>query len=211
MYILAGIEYKTKIATTKAIQQKIKDNDICIINPEHNDYIFFDNLINLHEYADDKIGCGIKHFEIRKNVLNYKERSIFIIRHDNTECIFSFHKCLGKKFNDLLIAMREAISPFTMEYKKCNKLICINCNNEKLNYSDYHVDHNSIPFSTITKNYLKETKKIIPNLFDKDKKSYLCTFKNEDDEFKEDWINYHNSKADYQILCNKCNIKKSNN
>jgi hypothetical protein len=210
MYSLGGIIYKTKIAATTKIQEIIKFNDISIINKEHSDYIVLNDLICLHEYSDDKIGCGIDYFEIRVNALNHKLRSIFLIRLDGTEIIFSFHTCLGKKSNDLQTAMREAISPFTMEYKKNNNLICCLCKIEKLSYTEYHVDHMTLPFSTISKEFLKITKCKIPMTFDKEPKTHLSTFKNEDIELKHNWIAYHNSKVDYQILCNVCNIRKSN-
>jgi 5-methylcytosine-specific restriction endonuclease McrA len=210
MFILNNQIFKTKVATQKAIQEKIKLLDICVIDKTHKDYYFFEDLISYHEWKEEKIGCGIKAFKITYNPYNRNERTVYIIRVDNTEIDFSYKKCLGIKKNELTEAMRNSISSYTIEEKKKNKLECNYCKIINLTNSEYHLDHKTIPFSTIKDNFLKETTLEIPKVFDKDKIYLTAIFKDNDIKFKEAWINYHNLIADYQILCKTCNIKKSN-
>lgn len=208
MFILNGITYKTKDATKKAIQQKIKELDLCIINQQHKDFLFFKDLIELHENRNIKIGCGLKQFHIRRNPMSYNERTLFIERTDDTEDSWSYKACLNIKQNDLTAALRSAIGQFTTTYKnQVQKLFCAYCNT---NIGPFHVDHKTIPFSKIKDDYLKNTKIKIPNTFTKEPTYFNVIFKDEDKTFVEEWIEYHNSKADYQILCHTCNIKKSN-
>lgn len=210
MFILNGITYKTKIATKKAIQQKIKDLDLVVINQEHNDFKFFSDLIELHENRHIKVGCGIKQFHIRRNRLNYNERTLFVERIDGTEDSWSYKACLSIKQNDLTAALRTSIGQFTTIYKmkmSLSNLTCCYCNTS---YGSFHVDHKTIPFSKIKDDFLKSIKIPIPNTFKKDSIYFNVSFLDSDREFMDAWITYHNSIADYQILCANCNQKKSN-
>lgn len=208
MFILNGITYKTKDATKKAIQQKIKDLDLIVINQEHKDFKFFSDLLELHENRHIKIGCGIKQFHIRRNRMSYNERTLFVERIDGTEDTWSYKACLSIKQNDLTAALRSSIGQFTTMYKmSLPKLCCCYCNT----YSgSFHVDHKTIPFSKIKDDFLKSVKLTIPNTFQKDSIFFNVMFLDSHREFMDAWIAYHNSRADYQILCATCNQEKSN-
>ena len=136
-------------------------------------------------------------------------------RLDNTECDFSWLKCCNKRKqsnkDSLKRAMREAIKEETINYKKNNELICNECKNNTLNYEDYHVDHNSISFQELSDYFIKETKYKTPESFDYCNISKLIKFKEDDVKFKKSWIKFHYNNMELQILCKKCNLKKSNN
>lgn len=209
MFILNGITFKTKDTTKKAIQQKIKDLDLIVINQEHKDFKFFFDLIELHENRHIKIGCGIKQFHIRRNRMSYNERTLWVERTDGTEDTWSYKACLSIKQNDLTAALRSAIGNYTFQYKlTISDLCCVYCNT----YSGpFHVDHKTIPFSKIKDDFLKSVKLTIPNTFQKDSIFFNVMFLDSNREFMDAWIAYHNSRADYQILCATCNQDKSNN
>ena len=208
MYILNGQTYKTKVATKKAIQSKIKELNLCSINPDHIDFIFFSDLIYLHENKETKIGIGLKQFHIRHNAMNFNERTLYIERIDGTEDSWSYKACLNIKQNDLTAALRSAIESDIDLYKSSAKRECHYCNTL---LGPFHADHKTIPFSKIKDDFLKITKKEIPKIFGKDNIKFNVIFLETDKEFKKEWFLYHQSKADYQILCATCNIKKSNN
>lgn len=208
MYILNGTTYKTKIATQKAIQSKIKELNLCLIDETHIDFIFFSDLISLHENREKKIGVGLKQFHIRHNAINYNERTLFIERIDGTEDSWSYKACLNIKQNDLTAALRSSIESDIVFYKNSAKRECHYCNTL---LGPFHADHKSIPFSKIKDDFLNTTKKPHPKKFGKDNIKFNVIFLDIDKEFEKEWFLYHQSKADYQILCATCNIKKSNN
>jgi hypothetical protein len=109
---------------------------------------------------------------------------------------------------NLTIAMRQAIKDVVINYKRNNELMCNNCNVKNELYEDYHVDHNIIPFKTIKNDFLQQTTLEIPTYFDDCEYSNQPIFKEEDYDFKNEWINYHNTNCHLQILCRHCNLTK---
>ncbi len=124
------------------------------------------------------------------------------------ESSWSYKACLNIKQNDLTAALRSSISSQTELYKHFSINKCCYCNTI---YGIFHTDHKTIPFSKIKDDFLKITKKEIPKIFGKDNIKFNVIFLDIDKEFKKEWVLYHQSVADYQILCASCNIKKSNN
>ena len=105
-------------------------------------------------------------------------------------------------------AMRNSIKEQTINYKQSNILKCCLCLITNLEYKNYHVDHKMKPFSVIMEQFLKFNK--FEHLtFDDSSVMNGAIFK-QDEEFKYNWIIYHNQEADYQILCGSCNSKKGN-
>jgi hypothetical protein len=183
---------------------------------------YFINLVNNHYNKDTKIGCGIKYFIIGKNKLKQNQphnRTLTIIRLDNSKEEISWRKCCGieqQKCNSefkLSHTMRNAVSYFTTKFKTSNKLICNICfkTTAELNYYNFTTDHYPISFNTIKNDFLKKclTDGILhPTQFNKCSITNLSMFMIEDDKFKNDWIEYHNSVANYQLLCDICHCKK---
>jgi hypothetical protein len=208
MYILNGISYKTKCATVKAIKNKIQELDLCTISQDHSAFTFFFDLISMHENRFIKIGCGIKQFHIRRNRMNYHERSLWVERIDGTEDTWSYKACLEIKQNDLTAALRSTIAQYTTMFKFTQpELCCCYCNT----YSGpFHVDHKTVPFSKIKDDFLKNVKLSVPKTFQKNSIYFNVMFLDSNRDFIDEWIKYHNSIADYQILCSTCNMEKSN-
>ena len=123
-----------------------------------------------------------------------------IKRLDRTTIDFSWVYCcqfrVKSSMNNLTTAMRQAIAPDTIRFKKSH-----------LDYSEYHVDHNDPPFRTIRDNFINIEKEL-PTTFKDCPKTYLAIFKDEDSEIKNKWIKYHNENCTLQILCRECNIEK---
>ena len=212
-YSIGSISFKTKKACENYTRTKINELGISTINEQHHDYNFFVDLINNHVESDIKIGVGIKQFNIGINPLNKKAYHISITRIDNSEIDFSWIYCCQFKVRTqkeyLIKAMRESISPFTIKFKKQQKsLVCNFCNSKDEEYSDYHVDHDSPSFKELSMHFLNQVKLKQPESFGDCPKTHLTIFHEDDDEFKNEWINYHNSNCRFQILCQKCNLKK---
>ena len=179
---------------------------------DHTYFSFFVNLIQNHPECDDKKGIGIDYFYIQPNPLVSKYYQTMIKRLDGSETDFSWVYCCKFKerttSDDLLRAMRESIKYDTIKYKQKNKLICNFCKTENEVYENYHVDHNNPSFQILKDNFLQLTKKQIPLSFGDCKTYKLTIFKDEDEDFKNDWVEYHNNNCNFQILCRDCNLRK---
>jgi hypothetical protein len=175
-------------------------------------YSYFIGLLSNHYDKESKEGVGIKNFMIVENPVDNRKKHLEIVRIDNTTTSFSWVKC--SKFNskvdsklDLEMALRNAVHHHTFDYRKRTKDKCRICKVSGKEV-EYQVDHKKKPFSKIKQDFLKTIDYDLQQDIYSDKKR-LPQLK--DSEYKQQWIEYHNSIAKYQILCRKCNIKKSNN
>jgi len=211
-YKIGDLEFKTKKEVENYTRNIINELNTCIINKDHIYFIFFNNLIKNHPKYDEKIGNGIDYFYIKTNQL-FKNLEMMIKRLDGSEVDFSWIQCckFRQQTNEqyLTKAMREAISNDIITFKQSQiKLICSFCKLDNENYKNYHVDHHNPSFENIKNNFLKSTKKKIQLTFEECKKSNLTIFNDNDKDFKEDWLNFHNKNCNLQILCKNCNLRK---
>jgi len=211
-YFIGELEFKTKKESENYTRNIINKLGCCIINKDHIYFNFFDNLILNHPECDDKKGIGIDYFYIQPNPVDRRYYQTMIKRLDGHEIDFSWVYCCQFKKRtiryDLLRAMRESINYYTNEYKlKQSKIICNFCKIENAPYENYHVDHDNPSFQTLSDNFLQLTKNI-PSSFGDCKKYNLTIFKDEDKDFKNDWVDYHNKNCNFQILCRDCNLRK---
>jgi hypothetical protein len=207
MYILNNISFKNKTQAQAYAKKYITDEIpfFIIINLDTPNGIFLTELLSYHPNAIEKIGCGIKAFVKRKHMSEY---ILIILRTDGSEESFSYKYCCGQVFDDMATAMRSAIMPYTIEYKNTQPHKCNLCGIVPF-FSQLHVDHKTIPFSVIKDIFLKKNNLVLPKSFSKNDLKMKC-FKPEDKALEDSWIAYHNKIADYQMLCQQCNIKKGN-
>jgi len=213
-YFIGELEFKTKKESENYTRDIINNLGCCIISKDHIYFSFFDNLILNHPECNDKKGIGIDYFYIELNPINKRYYQTMIKRLDGSKIDFSWVYCCQFKIrttsDDLLRAMREAIHYYTNEYKqKQGKLICNFCKTENEPNENYHVDHDNPSFKILKDNFLQLTEKQIPVSFGDCKNYYLTIFKDEDKDFKNDWIEYHNKNCNFQILCKSCNLRKN--
>lgn len=207
-YTIHNQYFSTKEAIKIEAQKRIKRLRNMIINDTNHkdDFCFFRSLFERHHHAEHKIGPGIKCIHFRPNLKFPCSTSIYIERNDDTEIIISYKKCISKPtaFSELSAAMRAATEPFTREFREvCEYDTCTFCDS-KYRLEVDHID----PFHGIRDEYLNTTTNVHPTKFNRDHNDFK-TFREEDREFKDQWITFHNSKANYQLLCASCNRKKS--
>ncbi len=166
-------------------------------------------ILKRHPEYDSKTQnmCNIK---ITNDILNTNALKVLILNTDNTEMDISW-KCAitgkpkGNK-NDLMSAMRSCLDSQILEYKNTNKNECNFCkSNHKL-----QVDH-ILHFDVIAFNFINIMScNNIPNTFiEKNDGTHRKTFIDDDIEFKNKWIEYHQNNATLRILCQSCNLKRS--
>ena len=220
-YYIGELEFKTKKECENYTRNVINNLGCCIINKDHTLFNFFDNLIKNHPECDAKKGIGIDYFYIQPNSFVKKFYETMIKRLDGSETDFSWVYCCKFKerttSDNLLMSMRTAIKDDIIKYKqKQCKLICNFCKTENEVYENYHVDHHNPSFQTLKDNFLQLTQKQIPSSFGdgfffNGKKYNSTIFKDEDEDFKNSWIDYHNKNCNFQILCRDCNLRKEKN
>ena len=213
IYYIGKLEFKTKKDCVNYTRKIINNLGCCKIDREHEYFNFLDNLIKNHSEYFEKIGSGVDYYYIVSNALNKKYYQTMIKRLDGLNIVFSWvHCCEFKARNinySLNYAMRQAIKDDVIKYKQDQKeLICNFCNVINIPYSEYHVDHDEPPFRVIKDNFLKLNNNISPLLFGKCSETNIPIFKDEDNIFKNEWVEYHNKNSSFQILCKSCNIKK---
>jgi hypothetical protein len=204
--IIDNIEFSSKAKVIEYTRNLLNNIGEKIIYECNDSFNFLNELIQRHPDADEKIGCGISAFQIKRNYCNKKAMETYIIRFDNTSINYSWISCCnGKPKSDkelLLRAMRCSVVDQILEFRKKSILKCVFCG---CNNGDFHVDHVK-PFKDLANIFLNNSE-YIPTKFGKDLKYNQTIFLEDDNSFKMEWVNFHKS-AEYQILCERCNLRK---
>lgn len=208
-YFIGDIGFGTQKAAEDYTRDIIASIGCQKIQTDHKHFKFFVDLIRNHSEMDEKIGCGIKYFQISKNKLNPKYYHTDLIRVDGTTIDFSWKSCAKSKKSDcvenLKSAMREYITDDIWKFKKEANLICCLCNVVNV---EFHVDHNNPSFFELYNSFMEVNELQTPTLFD-DNQFYQAKFRNNDSYFAQSWLKYHRKYAKLQILCAKCNLRKT--
>ena len=180
-------------------------------------YSFLYKLFQRHPFFDFfvKKFVTIKGFQLEENLLNRNAIHMSFVAESDEYVAFSWRKCITpivKSIADrnkerLIEAMREAISPDTMAFKRNATQSCKFCGST----SNLHTDHSDISFKKISTDFLLlcvSSGNAVPVAFECDLGTCMPRFRLEDAEFSRSWYDYHRSIAVYQILCQVCNSKK---
>jgi hypothetical protein len=213
-YKIGDLVFKTKKMAEKYTRDYINNLGCCEIKKGTDSFKFFKKLLKNHSDYKQKKGCGIIKFNIQKNIQNKNSYHMTLKRKDDSEDSFSWIHCckflrenVHKDKDNLNQAYRSAIHYQIYNYKSSATNKCCFCGIDDKDCI-YHVDH-IIPFSKIKDDFLIQNEIPVPNKFDKDIDG-VVTFTDDDYEFNKIWTKYHLRHAKLQILCQKCNIKKSN-
>lgn len=163
------------------------------------EYAFFYALFQRHPEAERKRVSEIVDIFIES--VKGDARLGYVLR-DGTRDTISWNKCLSGKLPPteavLTRAMREAIAPQMLAYKRTQPNRCVLCQS----MLTLTVDHYPTKFRDIRDAFL--VGRSLPTVFAKTSESLDC-FRSEDAQFKSDWIRHHLTYATYRILCYTCN------
>ena len=212
-YYIGNIGFKSKRECQSYARMTINNLGRCKIMKGDDAFEFMYNLIRNHPHFEEKRGSGIDYFYIQRNAMNPKGLETMIKRMDGSDVDFSWVYCCQFKqrteHDELVKSMRSAIKECIMEYKQQQPtLICSYCKKTDENYGNYHVDHEHPSFLVLQTTFLQSVQKPIPSSFTDCPKSHVTQFKEEDEEFRNEWLLFHNSHCNYQILCQTCNLRK---
>lgn len=175
-------------------------------------YTFLCKLLERHPNYEWVARKPIQAFSLEENPIQRGTIHAIIVYSDGECDAFSWNKCItaiqvnkdDKQRKKLIEAMREAISPDTMAFKRDANQSCVLCGSTH----HLHTDHSTISFKTISTDFLLNcvaNNTTIPSSFDWD---IQCRFRQNDGAFAKQWYEYHKGRAVYQILCQTCNCKK---
>jgi hypothetical protein len=211
---IGTLVFSTKKKCEEYTRNLITKLDCCIIDRSHTYFQFFCDLISKRDHYEFhmKTNIPITHFQIAPNPLNANGFQTSVFFSDQSSYVFSWVKCArgaieNSNNQNLTIAFREAISNDIIKFKQSSNLICKLCKDTTQDPFHYHVDHNAIPFRQLRDDFLNHNQLLLPQSFGKND-NCITSFTNENDQFRNDWVTYHNAHCDLQILCATCNIKK---
>lgn len=211
-YEIGGLGFKSKKAIIGHVQRIMKKYGDYRKIPA-SDRSFMIALLQRHQYADQKIGVGVKKMWIQPNGV-YNTRGFWLERVDGTKTDFSFYQCLNPStpLSDFKQACRIAVASSIEEFKEsefgntggvCPVL------GRVMTPDTCHVDHcPPNTFEVIVTDYIREREidvETAPLLEHRDGK---IGNRFTDDGFQEDWVQYHNNKAELRLISAEANLKK---
>lgn len=195
-----------KTMKTNYFKAKLRKGLCKSLKVERNeDFIDFMELFKNHPDYQTKLKDVID-LTIVFNKRNHNFFEINLVKSNGDIEDISYRYCINERCENynLNSALRYTIEPQILEFRKTNILICEFCNSKE----NIHIDH-IILFKILANNFLK-TKKYIPIDFD-DNEYNGCKFKKEDEDFKNEWFDYHKHNAKLRCLCSKCNSQRAKN
>lgn len=153
--------FPTKKAAEDICREILYGYSLGTVISDRGHHEFLSDLLRLHPDTDEKIGQGIGHFEIRRNPVYPKQRTLFVVRTDGAETDFSFLKCLTHttQRKDVLIAMREAVSDQVMAVARAafasgGPVICPVTGDVLPTITHAHVDHAEPTFDVMASTWV---------------------------------------------------------
>ena len=183
--------------------------------PASEHYGTFRSMVHRHPRGAEKyrdfVGVRLVHNVSRYNLVP----ELFLIFPDETTEDISWRKCVLAKetVKDLFTkAMREAINYQIVAYRDAHPVReCSWC------HSKYRVEVDHVrPFKDLMQDFLDTKDALaVPQSFqshsrsEEDKSRINVEFKDEDQQFKNDWVQYHLKHADLRYLCQRCNVGRN--
>lgn len=186
---------------------------------------FAKDLLGFHPRKQKKTQNGVSAIKVdRTPFFTYKNLHCFVlVDNKGNEDAFSYNKCSPRTIDrrekvvksidnkTRLKCYRESIFYQTQKAKKIllkESSVCACCGSD----NDLQVDHKTKSFISIVNEFEAFYKpNRYPTVQKFDKGYVVCEFKKTRKVFTafiEAWQLYHDSHADYQILCGSCNFKK---
>ena len=206
LYIMSISQFKTQASLKTHFREIINKIGVCdsVKTKYPSEFLDFCEVFKRHSDYPGKF-IGFVDIKIDYNPIFINQLEVSIIKEDRTiDDVSVMNNCITGKPNDnLKIAMRVSIQPQIDEYKNNNYIkVCELCGE----HDRIEIDHHSekMPFAKLYIDFMEINKLPIPTSFN-DTKSHMKCFKQEDNCFLENWIQYHKDNAILRMLCRACN------
>lgn len=147
-YIVKGKSFKTQKELRNYIRN-IRDVYLDGQRLSQDDFDFMFDLLQRHEEAKIKIGCGVSYMYVKTNEVFKLNRGFWLVRDDGSETDFSFEICLKHetKLQKFKNACRTSVADIVMAYKKDffdrvgEPSMCLVTGEQMTLRGNSHVDH----------------------------------------------------------------------
>jgi hypothetical protein len=164
-FSLGGVLYPTKTAATARLRAILNNAPLSREITDEADFATLLDLIHLHPEAEEKIGAGVRSFEVRVDPV-WKTRQFWVLRDDGTETDFSFVVCLSPKLGspeaNARRALRNEIEPQIASFRaeRCagGGVVVDEVTGQPIPPGLLHIDHASPTFDTIQRAWLAARK-----------------------------------------------------
>jgi hypothetical protein len=215
MIIINGIHHNSQKACEEYVRSRLSSigitNSLTRTSPLEIPYFY--ELCKRHPNASDKLQ-SFYDFAIRYDLLNKNAIALDIINTDGSITEISWKKCVTGKAETIkskfCSALRHSILKQICDFRSsCDATICEACN-VSLSDSSFHVDH-VVHFSKLVEDFLEKYKGAfdIPVQYDKEPRTYLTMFRDEDVKIANLFQEYHLHHASLRILCARCNLTRA--
>lgn len=200
-------EFSSSVKAKEYVRRELETIGSCRINNGDEKYELFCDLLKNHPTKSGVLG-KIKGFEVQYD--KFKNKQVLYYT-ENERDVFSWVICCSKRGrtveSNIKRCMRTAIKGDIIEFSNLNRRICNYC---KTTEGKFEIDH-IYPFQKLADEFLLSIpKKEYPVKFTECDEDYFNIFHDDDFEFKNRWIEFHKKHSKLQVLCKRCNLKKSN-
>ena len=158
--------FRSKKAATEVVQSVLHKYELgATLNVEDSGFIW--DLLHLSRKAKEKKGCGIDHFEVRKDEWPTQgrrpgedcTRCFWVVRNDGTSVSFSLHRCINPDTPEQRVkaAFRLVVADDIVRFKK-QAFVSVDgetscaLTGQSVVYRDCDADH-VVPFNKLVKDF----------------------------------------------------------
>lgn len=213
-YIVNGQSFRTKQDLREHIRQ-IRDSytDGAILADDHFEFML--DLLNRHEEAGIKIGCGVACMYTRANEVFKNNREFWLVRTDGSETDFSFEICLKHetKLQKFKSACRTAVAPIVMGFKldffdQAGGVALCPVTGDKITLrKNSHVDHaRPNTFDKIVSDFIEGYGLDVEAIDLITAEDGRVTNEIRSERIKADFIKFHNERANLRVISRYANL-----
>lgn len=206
-YIIGGVYYRSQQAIIE--RAKLLIHTAVLNQPLAGEaHAFVEDLLHKHERADEKIGAGIQHFEVRRGAMN--SRCLWVIRTDGSETDFSYKLCIrpATPLGNFTAAARRAVAIQMIAFRDAwfeqyagpdGKVTC-SITGERYSKAEVDVDHIAPQtFASILHAYIEERGIDLTHIcYVQGDGVMLAMFA--DSKLTQDFARYHEARARLRVI-----------
>ena len=216
-YRIGDYTFPSKKRAREAIQEILysRPHRTPLVGP---DYELLGALLGLHHRADEKIGTGISHIEIR--TVDFGKPGFWAVRTDGSAVDFSYIRCLdGARTQEaeVKVAMRNAIQPDIDRFRREElhrlrtnglPMVCELSGNPIGDGPDTHVDHYGADneFHQIAARFA-ELQGGFTNIATRSVEIGIGCVLDDDDVF-DAWVAFHRANAQLRLIHRSANLQR---
>lgn len=215
--VVNGQLFKTKEQLREHIRG-IRDGYIDGRYLNEDNFEFMLDLLNRHEAAEIKIGCGVASMYVKTNEVFKRNREFWLVRLDGSEADFSFEICLKHetKLQKFKNACRTAVADIVVNFKRDffdrvgEPAICPVTGEQMTLRHNSHVDH-TLPetFDKIVQDFNDLHNLVVDDVDLLTAEDGRVRNEMADKHLEATFIQFHNQKANLRVISKRANLSSA--